>query len=141
MNKEPNHTGEFYCLQPIVVSKKGSQWYVIGGQQRLTTLFLLHWYFDVKENKLTEAVKDVLRKFTYETRLSSRDFCAGLGEHSKDYQKLFANKDINDIQSVIIDSALYFLSWKYDPTIVSMSNMIDAIHSIFATLPDQILKN
>ena len=77
----------------------------IDGQQRLTTLFLLHWYFAVKENKLSEEVKGVLRKFTYETRLSSRDFCAGLVEYGGDYQNLFDNKATNDIQSAIIDSA------------------------------------
>lgn len=112
----------------------------IDGQQRLTTLFLLHWYFAVKENKLSEEVKGVLRKFTYETRLSSRDFCAGLVEHGGDYQNLFDNKGTNDIQSAIIDSAWYFLSWKYDPTIVSMLNMIDTIHSIFAGLPNHIFE-
>jgi len=34
-------TGEFYCLQPIVVLKKGNEWEVIDGQQRLTTIFIL----------------------------------------------------------------------------------------------------
>ena len=37
----------------------------IDGQQRLTTLFLLHWYFAVKENKLgNENNKEILKKFT-----------------------------------------------------------------------------
>ena len=46
----------------------------LDGQQRLTTLFLLHWYLATKENKFDEASKK-LQKFTYETRVSSREFC------------------------------------------------------------------
>ena len=38
----------------------------LDGQQRLTTLFLLHWYLATKENK-TDKIKGILSKFTYET--------------------------------------------------------------------------
>lgn len=31
----------FYCLQPLVVARNGSEWEVVDGQQRLTTLFLV----------------------------------------------------------------------------------------------------
>jgi len=34
----------FYCLQPVVVSKKDDEWEVIDGQQRLTTIFLILYY-------------------------------------------------------------------------------------------------
>ncbi len=35
-----------YCLQPLAVAKGGDekQWRVLDGQQRLTTLFMLHFY-------------------------------------------------------------------------------------------------
>ena len=49
----------------------------LDGQQRLTTLFLLHWYAALKDSKLS-SVENVLIKFTYETRISSRDFCNSL---------------------------------------------------------------
>lgn len=39
----------------------------LDGQQRLTTLFLLHWFVAVKENKLDDELKKLLTKFTYET--------------------------------------------------------------------------
>lgn len=41
----------------------------LDGQQRLTTLFLLHWFVAVKEDKLND-LKNLLTKFTYETRTS-----------------------------------------------------------------------
>lgn len=72
MNKEPKHTGEFYCLQPIVVTKKGSQWYVIDGQQRLTTIYIiLKFLEDVK--KVLFPKRSTFSLF-YETRENSREF-------------------------------------------------------------------
>ena len=52
----------------------------LDGQQRLTTLFLLHWYLATKEDKLSEA-GEKLQKFTYETRDSSREFCKALAKN------------------------------------------------------------
>ena len=46
----------------------------IVGQQRLTTLFLIHWYFSLKENIEIENRK-ILDRFVYETRISCREFC------------------------------------------------------------------
>ena len=51
----------------------------LDGQQRLTTLFLLHWYAAVKSQLLNKDIMNVLKKFTYETRISSREFCNTLG--------------------------------------------------------------
>ena len=59
--------GEFYCLQPIVVSEnENKSWEVIDGQQRLTTLYILLSY-------LEEARKIMFSSFekfsiSYETR-------------------------------------------------------------------------
>ena len=48
--------------------------YPLDGQQRLTTLWLLHWYIALKSDNLS-ANKDIFNCFTYETRISSREFC------------------------------------------------------------------
>lgn len=52
--REFSHTkkqddGTFYCLQPIIVTKKedGEGWKVIDGQQRLTTLYLIYSFYQV----------------------------------------------------------------------------------------------
>ena len=50
----------------------------LDGQQRLTTLFLLHWYAAKKETNLLPENYDFLRHFTYDIRPSSRDFCSRL---------------------------------------------------------------
>ena len=43
----------------------------IDGQQRLTTLWLLHWYLALRCNKLNNQYRALLRKFNYQTRPSS----------------------------------------------------------------------
>lgn len=59
----------------------------LDGQQRLTTLWLMHWYIALQalkgrdDNQLKE-VFDVLKRFTYETRISSREFCEQLCQPS-----------------------------------------------------------
>ena len=46
--KKPDD-GAFYCLQPIIVTRKedGDGWKVIDGQQRLTTLYLIYSFYHV----------------------------------------------------------------------------------------------
>jgi uncharacterized protein with ParB-like and HNH nuclease domain len=46
----------------------------LDGQQRLTTLFLLHWVIIKLEKKEDEELLDLLRKFSYETRDTARKF-------------------------------------------------------------------
>lgn len=100
----------------------------LDGQQRLTTLFLIHWYASIKNKDKIEkkAIEQNLQKFTYETRISSREFC-----------KALVNKSIDEIQKhevlsdKIIDKNWFYLTWKNDPTIEAMLRTIDAIHEKF----------
>lgn len=51
----------------------------LDGQQRLTTLFLMHWFFG-RENELKDEYNHSL--FVYETRDTSEEFCHWLVNHS-----------------------------------------------------------
>lgn len=95
----------------------------LDGQQRLTTLFLLHWYLALIDGKLLE-YKDVLRKFTYETRVSSREFCNALVSNTIELSDSLFSQNIEN-------KNWFFQSWKKDPTIQSMLTMIDSIHDRF----------
>jgi uncharacterized protein with ParB-like and HNH nuclease domain len=108
----------------------------LDGQQRLTTLFLLHWFVAVKENKLDDELKKLLKKFTYETRTSSREFCNDLINKGIEINSLIETDYFderktkpknNEFSKTIIDSSWFFLSWKRDPTIKSMLTMLDSI--------------
>jgi len=104
----------------------------LDGQQRLTTLFLLHWFLSIGFS--SENNKNTLSKFTYETRPSSEDFCLKLVKESIEYE--------NDrkVSEQVENSKWFFLSWKNDPTISAMLNMLDIIQSKF-TQPDETLYN
>jgi len=99
----------------------------LDGQQRLTTLWLLHWYIALKENKISDNnVKNNLKKFNYEVRLTSKDFCKKLIEN-----KIEFNNNIEKISEKIKNQNWFYLSWEYDPTVANMLNMLDIIHDIF----------
>ena len=97
----------------------------LDGQQRLTTLFLLHWYAAKKECIPYEDYS-FLGNFSYETRYSARNFCKLI----LDYQPRFEEK----LSVEIIDQPWFPLDWVNDPTINAMLVMIDAIAEKFADL-------
>lgn len=112
----------------------------LDGQQRLTTLFLLHWYVATKEKKMEKHANE-LSKFTYQTRASSREFCTALATNSGfDLNKLLPPDDNkgNELSKTIIDRSWFFLSWLKDPTIKAMLVMLDAIHKKFNPLGKEI---
>lgn len=99
----------------------------LDGQQRLTTLFLLHWYAAKKEH-IPEVKYAFLRKFSYETRYSARYFCAELVEFVPSFEVKISDE--------IINQAWFPLDWKKDPTISSMLVMLDAINEKFRDVPN-----
>lgn len=101
----------------------------LDGQQRLTTLFLLHWYASIKKGDLHNT-KETLMKFTYETRISSRNFCHSLVSNPIELQ-IGSNPS-----EQITDASWFYLSWLKDPTIDAMLRTIDDIHTIFFEIDD-----
>ena len=95
----------------------------LDGQQRLTTLFLLHYYIALHENVPPED-RSFLRRFTYETRVSSREFCQQLLNFTPDFSK-------ENMSEQIKDEAWFLMEWESDPTVQAMLVMLDAIHEKF----------
>jgi hypothetical protein len=100
----------------------GNKFIPIDGQQRLTTLFLIHVYAFHADKEKTP----LLKKFTYETRKSSRDFLERLVEHRAE---IFSSPSA---PSAEIEDSVWFVSgWKHDPTIQSSLVMLDNIRATF----------
>ena len=95
----------------------------LDGQQRLTTLFLLHYYIAQHEH-ISEDKWEFLHHFTYETRVSSREFCQHLVKYTPDFKLQILSEQIQD-------EAWFLLEWESDPTVKSMLVMLDAIHTLF----------
>lgn len=94
----------------------------IDGQQRITTLFLLHlfaFYNDERQTKLLE-------KFTYQTRASSRKFLKALINKRNE---IFTSGILPSEE--IKDAEWFLTSWIYDPTIKSALVMLDDIKMQF----------
>jgi len=96
----------------------------LDGQQRLTTLYLIHWYI-IQLNTDIDSL-NILKRFSYSTRISSREFCKMLSD------KLFSfNINTGSVSEIICNSEEYFSTWRKDPTVNSMLIVIDEIHAIF----------
>lgn len=103
---------------------------LLDGQQRLTTLFLLHCYL-VHKNKLNikeiDVIKERLQKFSYQTRTSSKLFISQLV--AKLVEMEWSGKP-----SMSIENEAWFLAvWRKDPTIISILTMLDELDSLLGT--------
>lgn len=103
---------------------------VLDGQQRLTTLFLLHWYLAMKENRQEDFqsifVSGSSSRFTYKTRVSATEFFNALAVSND-----VAIEDFMNLSDVIRDKQWFFMSWQFDPTVQASLTMLDSIHDYF----------
>lgn len=91
------------------------------GQQRITTLFLLHWCLAwlARDTGASEA----LQRFSYNSRLHSRDFCRALATEG------LALEPNGDGPSRHFPDAVWFCpAWRTDPTVAGMLVVLDLIH-------------
>lgn len=102
---------------------------LLDGQQRITTLFLLYWYA-AKKSDVPSSRYAFLKRFGYETRYSSRQFCEKIIDYQPDFNS-------NNLLSTDIANQNWFpLGWKKDPTIRSMLVMLDSIDAKFRDVDD-----
>ena len=69
-----------YCLQPVVVRKKGDQYELIDGQQRLTTLYLIYKYM----KNVNPFFNEPAFTLSYQTRDQSEEFLKTLDMTKQD---------------------------------------------------------
>lgn len=95
----------------------------LDGQQRLTTLFLLHWYVAARRGDLGGTHH--WTNFSYATRPSARRFC----------ERIVENPPPTDVLAIpsawIKDQSWYLHLWSYDPSIRAMLVTLDAIATRF----------
>lgn len=107
----------------------------LDGQQRLTTLFLLHWYLINKcrlENpeeydRIMRNVEWSTCEFRYNTRRSSTVFCEKLMSY-------LPPKTDRVLSEEIKQQSWYSESWDLDPTVSAMMDMLDAIDNKYKGL-------
>lgn len=105
----------------------------LDGQQRLTTLFLVHWYIAKRLNKKHEL--SILSRFRYKTRKSSASFLKLLTDDKLvlkfEIDENKGNKNIKEkkLYSEIIDLEFFSSSWLNDPTVKAVLIMLQEIHT------------
>lgn len=119
-----------------VEGEESTRFLPLDGQQRLTTLFLLHWYLawvDGQWEQFTDMfMAGGKSRFFYSVRPSSNEFFDALiGFFPSD-----APESVEQLSALITDQSWYFRSWRLDPTIQSVLFMLDAIHACFALSPN-----
>jgi len=94
----------------------------LDGQQRLTTLWLLHWYIAFRAGKLKNdgEVSKRLLKFTYATRRTSKQFCSFLVTKFQDVEP----SDVPNVVEYIKKQNWYYRTYQYDPTIRAVLIML-----------------
>lgn len=128
-------------LDFVYGSMNGGAFEPLDGQQRLTTLFLIHWMLGVN---LTRKENEKRSVFTYASCPTSEDFSNALVTHDAialisealtKRNKAKENKDAKEEDKKCTPSKLiekrdwFHWEWKFDPSISSMLVMIDSIFS------------
>ena len=109
--------------------RKGIKVFIpLDGQQRLTTLFLLHLYVFLKENNM-DKFNELKKSFSYETRLTSKIFFEKIIEEKDTVYEIICNGE--NISKNIQNKNWFRLEWIYDPTIKSVLVMLDEINEKF----------
>lgn len=128
-------------LDFVYGNTENGTFYPLDGQQRLTTLWLLHWYIAFRLGILGQ-YKDIFKNFSYHTRASSSTFCESLCDRMIDPS--LVNGRIADF---IREQPWFFSKWMQDPTISSMlrtisgecdSGLEDSIEALFGNDPNYL---
>lgn len=106
----------------------GDEFIPIDGQQRLTTLFLLHLYVFAKKED-TVAIEKLQNKFSYQTRYTTNRFLEKLSGELPQMLKLSCRNA--DLAEIIRDSGGYVAPWDSDPNIRSCLVMLQTIHDTY----------
>jgi hypothetical protein len=103
----------------------------LDGQQRLTTLFLLHWYLAWHDGEYADFAGFIRdgdsSRFGYAIRPSSREFFDALSGWAPDT----AARGDSPPAALVRDQNWFFEAWNDDPTIQAALAMLDAIHRRF----------
>lgn len=116
----PSKTEKHLLLDFVYGSKEDNyKYYPLDGQQRLTTLWLLHWFVAYNARALDEDTRRPLAKFSYETRRSSTDFCRFLCQ-----LKYAPESSSLTLREYIMSQTKFAARWTLDPTVSAMLNTL-----------------
>lgn len=105
---------------------RGGVFLPLDGQQRLTALFLLHWYLAVRAGEGNAPYLAL----TYKTRPSASEFCQQLRTVAQENAPLQFGSSCKPSEW-ITDQPWFMARWRWEPTIASMLVVLDTINEQF----------
>ncbi len=107
----------------------------LDGQQRLTTLFLLHWYLASRDDAFAEFAAWLVgeggrARFSYRTRPAARDLFDALVVQPAPVSELVASG--RPPSAWATNAAWFEAGWRRDPTVRGCLIMLDALHGHLA---------
>lgn len=126
------HVDFDFIYGTVLNNESNKQLIPIDGQQRLTTLFLLLWYFNLKENA---DLNGILSDFSYETRISAEDFTRTIVQVTLNFDEIQGKK----LSAVLLEKKWFQYQWLQDPTVHAMLVMLDAIHEKFENFEVEVI--
>lgn len=111
-------------LDFVYGSKENGVFAPLDGQQRLTTLWLLHWYLALKSGHLKEHA-ETLARFGYKTRKTSREFFEKMAHCMDEVKNLI--EDGERVGDFIRRQNWYRYTYNQDPTIQAAIRMLSHI--------------
>jgi hypothetical protein len=110
----------------------------IDGQQRLTTIFLVHWFTAIQTENYS-LFKNVMlcsgeSKFTYKTRVSSQEFISSIIQNEIHKDSLTNSKE--SISEILENCGWFYKPWKDDSTVQSILNALNVIQRVFKDAPN-----
>lgn len=142
IDKEEMNVGFLYSYKPsyaILENERYLDEYLIDGQQRFTTLFLLLLFLSVKENRIKEFLKIIRFDkeqrhccFDYKVRNLTHDFLIDLLTKIEESQDKTQNiKFFDELTEKGFNYSWFLNDYKNDMTIQSMLNTLLRIKKIF----------
>ena len=136
--------GEVHDLDFVYGTVVGGEFIPLDGQQRLTTLFLLHLYIASKSGNYGDFVSllksEDSYRFAYKTRKSSTMFCERLLTYQVIEPATAEDDDSAEdakkqtLYDVVTDQGWFFMSWLNDPTVSGMLEMMQEIDTQFSAI-------
>ncbi len=110
----------------------------LDGQQRLTTLFLLHWYLAQRDGHQADFRSWLQQSghscFSYRTRQSAEEFIDALV--AEDVEPVGLPEVPRTLSEWIADRTWFLRAWRRDPTVAGCLSALDVIHERFRDLED-----
>lgn len=104
---------DYYCLQPVIVKRRGERWELVDGQQRLTALWLLSalYYCSNRDDEIN--LKHQKYELEYEEKPIFTELFSVISEYVKDDSMPSLIKHLSPFKEKSIDSRNLIESIEY----------------------------